>query len=181
LEDVLALGNWFDKGIGLNTGEDPTLELTGAFGFVSSGGGVNCAKSALDLELTGSTADGHIKSFTAEEPGKCEVSGGLVLLGGGTTSLKSVTLTGEPTAINNEEKEIQLSDITLHYEFNNGFKMTASSIVGNPLVATPDSSTAINSLSVAGQVNSTLAAGKLNVTGSLSVVGKDAGTYGVTS
>jgi hypothetical protein len=180
LEDVLALGNWYDKGIGLKDGEDPSLELTGAFAFTSSGGGVNCEKVTLKTELTGSTADAHIKSFAAEEPGKCEVSGGLVFLTTGTTTLKAITLTGEPTAINSKEESVLLSNIALHYEFNNGFKATLSSIEGEPLIATPDDTTEISSVSLGGELDSTLFAGKVKVSGSLNVLGADDGTYGLT-
>ena len=174
-----SLGDWYDRGAALENGEDPALELTGTFGFTSSSGGVHCAKAALDLELTGATVDGHVKSFTAEEPGSCEVSGGLVLLAGGTTKLKAITLTGEPTAAASEEKQIELSGISLHYEFANGFAATMTSKGGEPLLGTPDDPAEIASVAVAGKLNTTLSSGIVSVAGALNVVGADKGTYGV--
>ena len=172
-----AQGAWTHEGVPLG-GESPSVELTGTFAVSSSGGGVHCGKLATELELTGGTDDGHLQGFTAEEIGKCEVSGGLVFLTGGTTTLKSLTLTGGATATSSEGKVVQLSGISLHYEFNNGFQMTLSSVVASPLVATPDNPAEIGSFTLSGELNTTLAAGKAAVAGTLNVLGESNGTFG---
>jgi len=176
-----APAEWYDKGTALKAGENPTFEVTGTVAFTSSGGGVHCNTGTSKVQLTGGTTDGHVLTFGVEGPSKCEVSGGLVLLTGGTTTLKSVTLTGTPTDKNDGNNELQISGVTLHNEFNNGFKLTLSSIAGSPLKGTPDNATSMSSATLAGELNSTLAAGKVNVSGSLNVLAPNAGTYGLVS
>jgi len=189
-----ASANWFDKGAGLAAGENPTLEITGTVAFTSSGGGVHCNTGTSKLQATGGTNDGHVLTFGVEEANKCEVSGGLVLLTGGTTTLKKVELTGTPTGTNNGGNTIDVTKVSLHNEFNNGFKLTLSTIkciikheggveteVETPLVATPNNTTAIESATLAGKLNSTLAAGQVTVSGSLSVLGTDKNTYGLVA
>jgi len=177
-----ASAEWYDKGTALKSGENPTLEATGTVAFTSSSGGVHCNTGTSKLQFTGGTTDGHVLTFGVEEASKCEVSGGLVLLTGGTTTLKGVTLTGMPTDKNdgNHEK-IEISGVTLDNEFNNGFKLTLSSITGSPLIATPNNTTSISSATLAGELNSTLAAGKVKVSGTLNVLAPNAGTYGLVS
>jgi hypothetical protein len=176
-----ASAEWYDKGTALKSGENPTLEVTGTVAFTSSGGGVHCNTGTSKMQFTGGTTDGHVLTFTVEEPSKCEVSGGLVFLTGGTTTLRSVTLTGTPTEKQNSDNEIHISAITLHNEFNNGFKLTLSSVAGSPLVVTPNNTTSISSATLSGELNSTLAAGKVAVSGSLNVLAPNVGTYGLVS
>ena len=176
-----ASAEWYDKGTALKSGENPTLEVTGTVAFTSSGGGVHCTTGTSKMQFTGGTTDGHVLTFGVEETSKCEVSGGLVLLTGGTTTLKSVTLTGTPTDKLGGNNELQISGVTLHNEFNNGFKLTLSSIAGSPLKGTPNNSTAISSAALSGELNSTLAAGKVSVVGSLNVLAPNSGTYGLVS
>jgi len=174
---VAPAAGWSDEEIILESGENPSLELTGTTAVTSSSGGVHCPSLTASLKLTGGTSDGHVQSVTAEEPGKCEVSGGLTFLTGGTTTLKSMTLTGAPTATSSEEKTVGLTGISIHYQFNNGFKFTLSS-AEKPLVATPDNTVEISSLALAGELNSSLGS-KGSVSGSLNVLGAAKGTYGL--
>jgi hypothetical protein len=176
-----ASAEWYDKGTALVGGENPTLEITGTVAFTSTGGGVHCNTGTATLQATGGTTDGHVLAFGVEETSKCEVSGGLVFLTGGTTTLKSVTLTGTPTGVNNGGNTIDVSNVTLHNEFNNGFKLTLSSIAGQPLVSTPNNTTSVSSATLSGELNSTLSAGKVKVAGSLNVLAPNVGTYGLVS
>jgi len=175
-----ASANWFHSGAGLAAGENPTLEITGTVAFTSSGGGVHCNTGTSKLQATGGTNNGHVLTFAVEEANKCEVSGGLVLLTGGTTTLKKVELTGTPSGTNNGST-IEIAGVSLHNEFNNGFKLTLSSIAGQPLIATPNETTSVSSAGLAGELNSTLAAGKVKVAGSLNVLAPNTGTYGLVS
>jgi len=176
-----ASANWFDNGAGLAEGVNPHIDITGTVAFTSSGGGVHCNTGTSTLQATGNTNIGHVLTFSVEEPSKCEVSGGLVLLTGGTTTLKSVTLTKPTPEGTNTGSVINITGVTLHNEFNNGFKLTLSSIAGSPLVATPNNTTSISSTTLAGELNSTLAAGKVKVAGSLNVLAPNVGTYGLVA
>jgi hypothetical protein len=179
----VAMGQWYDKGTPLEYYEDPTSEATGYIAVSSSGGGVHCSSGTMTYEIWGGTAFGltYVKTFWVESPKSCEVSGGLSFLTGGTTTLKTVTLTGTPYA-SSSEVGVYVSGILIHTEFTNGFKLTLSSIEGSPLVATPDNTTSITSISsfaFSGELNSTLSAGKMKVVGSLTVLEPDTGTYGL--
>jgi hypothetical protein len=177
----IAAAEWYDEGTALNSGENPTIELTGTWAFTSSGGGLHCNTSTMKLQFTGGTTDGHLLSTTIEEPSKCEISGGTVFLCAGTTTFKSATLTGTPTLVNNGGSNVQISGIVTHLECNNGFKVTLSSIAGQPSTLTPNNSTCISSWTLSGELNSTLAAGKLKFSGQLNVLAPNACTYGLVS
>jgi hypothetical protein len=137
------------------------------------------------MQLTGGTSIGHDLAFTVEEPSKCEVSGGLVFLTGGTTTVKSLTSTeweeGGALTIDFVNGKFGWCKWEKHIEFNNGFSLTLSSIAGSPLNTTPNNTTSISSLTLSGELNSTLAAGKVKVSGSTEVLGTDKGTYGLVS
>jgi hypothetical protein len=178
-----ASAEWYDNGVALSAGENPTLETTGTFAFTSSGGGVHCNTATATIQLTGGTSFGHDQVFTVEEPSKCEVSGGLVFLTGGTTTVTSLTSTEweKGSALTWGSGKIGWCKWKKHIKFKNGFELTLSSIESSPLDTTPNNTTSISSLALSGELNSTLAAGKVKVSGSFSVLAPNAGTYGLVS
>lgn len=172
-----ASADWYDTGVALEDGDDPHILATGPASFSSSAGGVACPETEATIELTGGTTDAHIVWFTVTDPKKCEVSGGLVFLTGGTTTLKSATLTGGATAkINAEKDDLTLTGVSLHNEYNNGFKLTLSSIESEPLTITVDNAKKVTTLTLEGKLNSTLGT---TVTASADLHVDDA-TYGIT-
>jgi len=177
----VATAEWYDEGVALRSGENPTLELTGTWAFTSSGGTLHCNTSTMKLQFTGGTTDGHVLATGFEEPAKCEINGGTRLLCGGTTAFKASTLTGTPTLINDGGSDLLMSGVSTHLECNNGFAVTLSSIAGSPLTLPPNNTTCISSLAVSGQLNSTLAAGKVEIHGQYNVLAPNVCTYGVIS
>jgi len=177
----IATAEWYDKGVALHSGENPTIELTGTWAFTSSGGGLHCNTSTAKIQFTGGTTDGHVLTTGFEEPTKCEISGGTSILCGGTTTFKGATLTGTPTIVNIGGSDVQISGISTHLECNNGFKITLSSIAGLPLTLTPNNTTCISSWALSGQLNSTLGAGKVIVEGLYNVLAPNICTYGLVS
>jgi hypothetical protein len=177
-----ATANWYDEGEGLKEGENPTLQSTGTLAFTSSGGGVHCTDGYMTMQMTGSWNDGRLNAVGVENPGLCEVSGGLVFLTGGTTTLTSVTYTGNIVIpeITNSLSHINIRLIKLHYAFKNGFKVELS-LEGLTLATTPDWATEMSSFALSGEMFSSLAAGKVKMSGSLAVLAPDAGTYGLVS
>jgi hypothetical protein len=185
-----ASAEWYDKGTALVAGENPTLEATGTVAFTSTAGGVHCNTGTAKLQATGgekAKTTGHVLSFGVEETSKCEVSGSLVFLTGGSTTLETVTLTQEPTKVegtpeaNNATSHLEVKGIELHNKFTNGFELTLFS-EASPLKATPvGSTTAISSATLSGELNSTLSVGKVKVAGTLEVLGAAKGTYGLVA
>lgn len=172
-----ASASWYHEGEALGEGQNPQITVSGTAAFTSASGGIHCATGGqLTLEGTGGTTDGHLVSYELEES-KCEVSGGLAFLGGGTTSLKSGELTGTPDG-NHNGKTIELYDIVLHSEFNSGFKLTLTADEESPVIVTPDNPSAVTAGTVHGQMTSSLG-GTVTVAANGSVLGEAAGTYGI--
>jgi hypothetical protein len=173
-----ASANWYHEGEALKAGENPQISISGTAAFTSSSGGVHCATGGqLTIEGTGGTTDGHLVSYELEEK-KCEVSGGLIFLTGGTTSLKSGQLTGTPDGTHNG-KVIEIFDIIIHSEFNNGFKLTLIADKEFPLIVTPDNPKAATAGTATGEMTSTLSSGKVKITASGTILGEASGTYGI--
>lgn len=172
-----ASADWYHSGTALKSGENPSLETTGTVAFTSSAGGVHCATGTATLQATGGTTDGHVPAFGAEEIGKCEVSGGLAFLTGGTTTLSKVTLTeGTTLTVDAATGDVTVSAVSLHNEFKNGFELTLSS-QETPLTIKPTTTKAITSGALSGKLNSTLGTA-VTVTGSQTVLAPNSGTYG---
>jgi hypothetical protein len=171
-----ASANWFHEDKPLVAGQNPHITATGTVQFTSSGGGVHCPSAHTTIQLTGGTTDAHVKSFSVPAPATCEVSGGLVFLTGGTTTLKTVTLTGEPTGTRTGD-DLQVTNVSLHNEFTNGFKLSLTSETA-PLTGTVDKTTVVSTITLEGKLNSTLAAGPVTVHGHLNVHNP---TYGITA
>lgn len=178
---VLAMGassasaNWYDNGTALVAGQNPTLNGTGTAAFTSPNGGTHCNTTDAAVQLTGGTTTAHITKFEATNIGTCEVSGGLVFLTGGTTSLKSATLTTGATAHSNGS-DLTVEGIKLHNVYNNGFSITLSSKAGSPLTATLDNLKKASKLTLTGTLTSGL--GELSVTAHLT---DHSPTYGITA
>jgi len=173
-----ASAEWFDEGKALKKGENPIFKLEGDFRIKGGVGTVECSKGVFGfLELTGGTTDGHLNEFNVNVPEECEIAGGLVLLTGGTTTLKSMVLTAGAKAVNDEGLSIKISGLSLHYEFKNGFKLTLTSIAGSPLVAVPDLAAKIGKVFATGKLSSN--AGEMNASGVLTVLAGANGTYGI--
>jgi hypothetical protein len=175
-----ASAEWYDEGVALQKGVNPTFASTATWAWTSSGGGVHCNTSVTHVQLTGGTTDGHVVLTEIEEPKKCEVSGGWAFLCGGTTANKSVIATGTPTLTHNGVTA-SMSGVSTHWECTNGAKVTLSSVAGQPLVLTPDDTTCIQTFTMTGPLESTLAAGKVQVSASGSILGSDACTFGLVS
>jgi hypothetical protein len=174
-----ASASWYHNDVALSAGQNPHITATGTMAFTSSGGGCHCPSVHMTIQLTGGTTDAHVKSVSVPTPGSCEVSGGLVFLTGGTTSVKAVTLTGEPTLIRTAgQDDLELTKTVVHTEFNNGFKMTLSSVESEPITVTVDKTTTVSTLTIEGKKNSTLAAGKVTIHEHLTVHNP---TYGITA
>jgi hypothetical protein len=173
-----AAAEWYDKGVALKAGENTEAHMKGTFAFTSSQGGVHCESGTMKLKFTGGTAEGTVPVIGVETPKACELSGGLVFLCGGTTTLKSITPASLPKIVNNGGTSITLSTLVLDYECNNGFKFTVSSIASEPLVGTPDNAKAITKVAFAGMLNSTLGV-KVTIVYNMNMVGADSGTYGL--
>jgi len=182
-----AYANWFDKGVELKAGENPTLEVTGTVALSGSGGSLHCDTGTWKIQLTGNTNLGHLLAASIEEPSKCEVGGGWAFLSGGTTSLKKVTSTGAPEAFSaGFDSVLAIVKTEIHYEFNNGYKFSVSTIgkgsgMEQAILATPNNPTSISSMSLSGELNTTKASGKVKISGSLNVLAPNSGTYGLVS
>jgi hypothetical protein len=181
-----ASADWYDNGTALNAGQNPTLEVTGTVALSSSGGSLHCNTGTWRFQLTGGTLLSHMLTAGVEEPSKCEVNGGWVFLSGGTTSLKSVTLTGTPEAFNGFGTELAIVNTEMHYVFNNGYKFSVSTIgkgsgVEQAILATPNNTTSISSLALSGELATTKVAAKAKISGTLTVLAPDNGTSGLVS
>lgn len=172
-----AAAGWYDKGTGLPSGTNPSIQLTGTFDFTSATGGVDCPAITATLQMTGGGTDGHLSSLSPETLLGCEVTGVLVFLAGGSTTVSSINLTTAGTAVSTGEEDIRISGLTIDYRFTNGFKLTLSPVEESPLVATPDDPEAMTKATLSGPMSSAL--GNVTVNGSMNVVGGNAGTYGV--
>jgi len=175
-----ATASWYDKGVALVAGQNPELEATGTAAFTSASGGLHCNTGTIRVQATGGTTTGHLMTYSAEDTKQCEVSGGLVLLTGGTTTLKKTQLTGVPSGTHNGST-IAISNFVLHVEFNNGFKLTLSTIEKSPLIIIPDNTTAVTKATSTGEMNTSLSSGKVTVTTSGTILGEASGTYGLVS
>lgn len=136
-----ASANWFHGSSALKAGENPHINTTGSLSFTSPNGGTSCNTVDSTIELIGGSTTGHIRSFEVTNIGACEISGALVFLTGGTTTLKSATLTGSgawtPTIhqiIKSGKHHLSVTGLTLHIAYANGFKLTLESAAA-PLTA----------------------------------------------
>lgn len=165
---VLAMGApsasalWRDNGIQITPGSNPSINITGTAAFTSPNGGTHEARADLVIQLTGGTTTSHFLGWLTTVPSEAEVSGGLVFLTGGTTSLKSASLTSGGTAHSNGS-DLTVTGIALHYEYNNGFKITLSSKVGNPLTMTLNNRKQASQFTLTGSLGSGL--GDVSMTG----------------
>jgi len=192
-----ASAEWYDNGIALEPGENPVVEMTGTVTFIGPTFGVHCPAGTISVRATGGTTTGHLVAYEAENTKTCEVSGGLVFLSGGTTSVKAAQLTSVPTADHNG-KVIELLNINWHIEFNSGFKLTLSTppectitekiegittttTVTTPITVTPDDLTAATGGTAEGTLNNNLSASPVVVQASGNILGEASGTYGLVS
>jgi hypothetical protein len=113
-----ASANWTDNHVALKAGENPHVLFEGSAKFTGGIGSVNCKTGVTaTLQLTGGTTDAHAKSFTVDEPNKCEV-GGLIGVICGVNSLSAVSLDGDATvAVNVAGKDLDITKIDLTNQF----------------------------------------------------------------
>jgi len=178
----IASATWRDNGVKLGPGENPHAQLEGTFAFRSPIGtpnaiGVHCSPVVVDLWLTGGTTEAHVTSLEVTNPAKCEVLvGPLVLLTGGTTSVKKVTLTGSPSVTYSLEPaiEVNLNGLALDYEFNNGYKLELTSAES---ALTPENPAMLGTVLHEG--TGVVAGQPVSLGGHFQFTGSDAGTYGL--
>lgn len=171
-----ASANWTHSGEVIPGGTNPSINLTGTVSFTSGLGGVHCNEGTATIQATGGSTDGHVTAFGVEDPTKCDVTGFLAFIAGGTNSLTKVTLTGTPTA-KVEGGDIRISGVQLHNTFKNTSITLGSTETA--LTADPDNNAEISSGSLSGTLNNETLGGTVTVKGNMSVINGDAKTYGI--
>lgn len=148
-----ATAQWYDNGV--PAVGNPTMNVTGTFALTSPNGGTHCASTDASIQLTGGTTTADLTSLVATNIATCEVSGGKVFLCGGTTTVKSWTLTAGATIHSNGD-DVVVTGISLHEACHNGLQLTYSSKAGLPLTGIFDNKTKASTLTLTGTLASPL-------------------------
>jgi len=178
-----ASASWYDKGVALGAGQNPTIHLTGPIGFTSSAGHVHCTNATANIQATGGSTDGHVTAFApiSNPTESCHLSGGIVLLCGGTTKLETVILVGTPTAtLTKVPDTVDITNVKLTQSCANGFGFELSSETNPLVISNITTPSAIVSGTIAGTLKSTLSSGTVAVHGDMTVTPSEQGTYGIT-
>jgi len=175
-----ASASWYHSGVALFAGEERTIHFTGTWKFSSSAGGIHCANTTVLIHATGGTTTGHA-TFSVSNPTECEVSGGLVLLCGGTTKLETVTHTqGATVHIIPGTDHLTVTNFTQHQACANGFKFDFTSGEKPLTIENLDNPKAISKGTISGSLKTNLSSGTLSILAHLEVTPSEAGTYGIT-
>ena len=178
-----ASASWYHKGVALGNGQNVTIHLTGPIGFTSNAGNVHCTNATANIEATGGTTDGHVTAFAPinSPTESCHLSGGIVLLCGGTTKLETVALVGKPTAtLTKAADTVDISGVVLTQKCANGFGFELSSETNPLVISNITTPSAIVSGTIAGTLKTTLSSGTVAVHGEMTVTPSEQGTYGIT-
>jgi hypothetical protein len=172
---ALASASWTHKGKG-ELKENASVTATGELTVTTSVGKVTCPTS-IGATLTASSSAGDVNSYTVPEPSKCDLTESIGAVCG-THGVSKVEKTGT-WGLTAKESTIEISSIDLHVYF--GKCLIPNFRVKGTATATPDKTTAMNTLTLSGSqtLYNSLGeeVGTASLGGSPSV--SPAGTYGV--
>jgi hypothetical protein len=162
---------WADNGAPLTT--ETSATLGGSFSF---SGGVNCTTVNGKMTLEPGYGTGRLTEFTMS-PGSCVTTGTLKALGCTKVTAVVGTLPRAYFAINNT-RALKILNAQFTYSLEGGKFCPTEVTISGDIIATPDNSKSISTLTFSGEVSSTLGT---KVTAGGTVTLSPAARYGIIS
>jgi hypothetical protein len=172
-----AASAWTEKGEPLAA--DVTINVTGSAAFSGTAGGVNCTHTTATMHLN-KDGTGAVSVF-APQISSCHLTGGLASVCTKLTSVTNENTTGGKWAVDNKGTDAEITGVKIQNHLEGGFfcPKTITLGTGNVTVTPDPNTTAIESLTLGGQLPVSTG-GNVAVSGTISPVNAgDKGTYGL--